>query len=627
MAVPAPTPTRSPLQQHQPGHRPPYTSYAAPSLQHTLDYPAATPLTFPPPRQLAPDPGTTRALELAEEERQKDLVTFRHGGRRRRVAIFAVGLTLYLAALSGVLDAAIWVMITLFATALGANELLTYLARRPQSYRKWFRYVVVLFDVALVSTLVFVFGRSSLLAIYFAAIIPYAFDQGKRLGRFTVACAAVGYAAAMWGYQQLHAGAIEVGAQSGASAGTLAIVLDVAILLLVSWLVVPIAARLVSRVRGTRDCIAEAEHGNLLVRAPARQSDELGFLERSFNRMLEEQGYIIATVQREADEVAALSEQLAFATQELNSAGLHFAETTRSLSSELEHQRQYTEAGAAETTGAHSAAEAMRERAEQMESSAHELLEAATSSRSAISRAAQTLVVIGADVRDTASTAARLADASARVGEFVTTISRIARQTNLLALNAAIEAARAGDHGKGFGVVAEQVRQLAEESALAAKDIAGTVGTIRENIASVTDAMTAGEREVTNVGEIAGHADSALSDILTGIEKVALVITESAAVSRGQASSLAALSTKIESIQTLATRAATRAGEATSAAEEQTGVIDGLAQASSQLSQSAGRLRSSISRFDVATLTTTQEQRLPPRLAIHQQPSRGTTAA
>src|SRR2546426_9008056 len=47
------------------------------------------------------------------------------------------------------------------------------------------------------------------------------------------------------------------------------------------------------------------------VRAAAEESDELGFLEKSFNRMLEEIGTTISTVQREADEVAAFSEQLA----------------------------------------------------------------------------------------------------------------------------------------------------------------------------------------------------------------------------------------------------------------------------------------------------------------------------
>jgi len=573
------------------------------------------------------DDTAARARELADEERQKDILSFRHGGRQRRVAILVVGLAIYLAILSDVLAAAFWACIALFITAIAANEALSFLAQRPQSYRAWYRYLFVAFDVALASALVFVFGRGSLLALYFVTIIPCSFGQGKALGRFAVLGSAAGYAVAMWGYLRLHPAALGAGTRGSAVLAPIA--LDVAILIAVSWLVVPVAARLLRRVRGTRDCIAEAEHGNLLVRAPARHTDELGFLERSFNRMLEEQGYIIATVQREADEVAALSEQLASATQQLSATGMHFAETTRSLSSELDDQRQYTEAGAVEASGAHGAAESIRERAEQLESSARELLEAATSSRSAISRAAQTLVVIGADVRDTASTAVRLGDASAKVGEFVTTISRIARQTNLLALNAAIEAARAGDHGKGFGVVAEQVRQLAEESALAAKDIAGTVGTIRENIASVTDAMTAGEREVTNVGEIATQADRALSDILEGIERVTLVISESVAVSREQASGLAELSEKIESIQTLAGNAAARAGEATSAAEEQTGVIDGLAEASLQMSESAGRLRASISRFDVAALTTTQEQRLPHRRPTRIPPrqSKVTTAA
>ena len=567
----------------------------------------------PPSFQSPPSPlrgpstgrGTpTRALEVADEERQKDLVTFQRGARRRRVTVLVVGLALYIAVLLGAVSAPFWLIVAGAALALSANETLTYFANQPRSYSRWFRYVFALFDVVLASVLVLAFGHGALIAVYFAVIIPCSFDHGQRLGRFTVGSAALGYALAAWGYQQFHPGPI------GDRGGVVDIAIGVGILLVVSWLIVPIATGLAARVRDTRDCIAEAEHGNLLVRAPARYCDELGFLERSFNRMLEELGGIIGTVQHEADEVAALSAQLASATQGLNSAGIQFTQTTRSLSSELEKQRGYTEAGTAETAGAHAAAEAIRDRAEQMETNARSLVQAAVSSQSAISRAAQTLVTIGTDVRDTAATAVTLGDASARVGEFVTTISRIARQTNLLALNAAIEAARAGDQGKGFGVVAEQVRQLAEESGLAAKEIAGTIGTLRENITNVVDAMTAGEREVRNVGDIAAEADTAVSAILTGIEQVAQLITESAGVSRTQAAGLAALSVKIESIQDLATTAAARAAEATGTAEEQTGAIDGLAQAARQLSQSAGRLRLSISRFDVASLSQTQEQRI-----------------
>src|SRR5256886_10252334 len=56
----------------------------------------------------------------------------------------------------------------------------------------------------------------------------------------------------------------------------------------------------------------------LAVRAAAQESDELGFLEKSFNKMIEEIGGTISTVQREADEVAAFAEELAASAEELH---------------------------------------------------------------------------------------------------------------------------------------------------------------------------------------------------------------------------------------------------------------------------------------------------------------------
>src|SRR5438552_16484717 len=67
-----------------------------------------------------------------------------------------------------------------------------------------------------------------------------------------------------------------------------------------------IPATLIQRIRHARSVMGEAEQGYLAVRAAAAEADELGFLEKSFNRMLEEIGTTISSVQREADEVAAL---------------------------------------------------------------------------------------------------------------------------------------------------------------------------------------------------------------------------------------------------------------------------------------------------------------------------------
>jgi methyl-accepting chemotaxis protein len=531
-----------------------------------------------------------RAHESADEQHLKDLITFRLGARRRRSAVICIGIALYAASLLGVIEPlSYWVTGALFFGSLALNELFLRATTRPGAYRPWHKHVLALVDIFLISTLVFITGYSALIAVYFIAFIPYAFDQGYAFARYTVIAAIIGYVLASWGFYHSHPMA----------GSTLRILTDTAIMASVAWLVVPIPTRLIGRVRKTRALLAEAEHGNLLVRAAARHSDELGFLEHSFNRMLDELGRIMAAVQREADEVAALAEQLASSSQQLNSGSIEFAQTAHTLSVEMEQQRSYTDAGAREAEAALTAAAGLRERTEDMEQGALALVNAAESSRAAMARAPTTLVAISSDVRKTATTVGTLADASEQVGEFVDTISRIARQTNLLALNAAIEAARAGEHGKGFAVVAEEVRKLAEESGGAAKRIAGTLGAVRENIAVAVDAMETGEREVRNVGDIAAEADLALQAILSGITNIAQVIGEAAGVSRQQADAMGSLTSKIASIQGVVTTAATHTSEASTAAAQQLESVDGLTQASQQLAQLADRLRLSVGQFTV----------------------------
>ena len=536
---------------------------------------------------------TGPAYEITpEEEREKDLTTFRLGARRRMWAIVLVGIALFVAvAMEAIPAVPRLIMISVAALAFASNFLLTALATRPKTYRPWNRYVFAALDAALISSLILIFGSHGLVALYFLAIIPYAFDRGERLGYFAAGASVVGFLAASWGHGILRP------EEASPTAWSL---ITAALLGLVAMQIVPIPAKLIRRIRRTRDCITEAEQGNMLARSDTRHNDELGLLEQSFNRMLEELGHIIGTVQREADEVAAFAEGVAAATQNLSRTGSDFAGAAASLTTRLEEQRGYTETGSRQTTEALTASERLRERAEDMESNAHSLVNAAEASRDAIGRASNTLVTIGRKVRDTATTVGTLANASEKVGEFVEAVSRIARQTNLLALNAAIEAARAGEQGKGFAVVAEEVRKLAEESARAAKEVTATIATVRESIATAVQSMTEGEQEVRNVGDIATEANAALSAMLAGIERIAEVIGEAAAVSRKQSSAMADLSGVIQNVQTVSVEAAVRAQDANRVAAQQTASLHELTDTSRQRAALADRLRQSISRFAVS---------------------------
>ena len=526
------------------------------------------------------------------EERAKDLVTFRLGGRRRYWATAVIGALLFVATQLGMTDVPGLVMLAMAAGVVVANWALVMLATAEATYRWWYRYVFAAFDASLISSLLLVFGGQGLAVVYFIAIVPYSFDRGRSLGYFTAACSALGFVAASWGWHAMHPG------QPFSWLWTIVVAV---LLLAVSAQVVPVPAKLIRRIRATRDSMQEVEQGNLLVRSDSRHSDELGFLQRGYNRMVEELGLIIGAVQREADEVASFATQLAAATEQLSAASSQMSAMAKDLSGELVTQRRYTAEGTHAATGAVTAARQLNERAGRMESDARALAQLAGSSRDAIGRAATTLVAIGGRVREAAATVGALGEASQRVGRFANSASRLARQTNLLALNAAIEAARAGEHGKGFAVVADEIRKLAVESARTAREIATTIAAVREQIDAAIESMEEGEREVRDVGVVAGEAQTALGALLDGVRRISEMIAETARVSRAQASAMAELAEVIRTVESVSVDAAARAEDASQVAEQQTASIEQLTRTSQELAELADRLKESISRFVTAT--------------------------
>ncbi len=534
---------------------------------------------------------------LFDEERAKDIATFRIAAKRRFWSTIFIAGVLIAGLKLGLADVSLPAVLAVFCTAIAANWGLEAIGASTRWYRKWFKYVFAVFDTVLISGVVYLFGSPALVLTYILAIVPYSFDRGPALGYLTTLSSAVGFLIASYAYAQ---------ARPADAAPWPQVLLAAVMLVVVAQQVIQMPSQLITRIRRTRERMAQVERGELQARADARHADELGFLEMSFNRMLDELTLLIDTMQREADELAAVATQVHGAASVMQRRAGNVASGASALSDELVHQRERARDGVLSSQEARRTADTTLQTAASTATDAHQVDRAATASREAIERAAQTLLRVGRDVNATAEQVRRLAPASEQVGEFVATVTRIARQTNLLALNAAIEASRAGDEGLGFAVVADEIRTLAVESAQAAKRIAATVQHVREDIDAAVRSMDTTADDVAGAGHIARDATQALSALMSGIGRIAYQSDEVAALAHTQAQLSAGVAEAFEALDTSAERAALGARTAADASIAQRASIEELSRSAAQLSQTAARMRAVALRHTSEFATTTR---------------------
>jgi len=529
----------------------------------------------------------------AEEQRLRDQVTFRQSLRRRWWMIGAGAAVLVLGRLVGYGGVSLVTIAALVGVATAAN-LVVAAVLRSSWYRWWQVYGLALLDMLLVSALVAVYGPGGLIVGFFLAVLPYVFDQGRAIGDFLVLAASLAYIGAAVLHQW-------IGGSLDASLWALppSVFLETFVFILVALSLKRIPGDLFHRIRLTRLIMAQAEHGQFGVRAPAAVRDELGLLESSFNHMLDEIGKTIGEVQREADEVAVFADVLAEAAERMLASSRTVASTAADLAHEMGTQRGRADAGHRDSTSAAAEAESLRARAQAVADDAQRLVATAERGRERVGRASETLLVIGEEVRSTARTVHELSGISDRIGSFAQGMARIARQTHLLALNAAIEAARAEEHGHGFAVVADQVRALAGEAARSAREVVELITEVRAGIDAAGRAMAAGEEKVRDVGAIAGEAQDALQDLHRGVAQVAAVIADTAAISRAEAERMATIAQNMSEMAAVSARSSSGADSAATAMAEQISAMGALNDASKQLAQLAERLRTSMARFSV----------------------------
>lgn len=302
-----------------------------------------------------------------------------------------------------------------------------------------------------------------------------------------------------------------------------------------------IASRL-RPIQSLLDGLESIGKGELSTKLTARQNsrNELDMLAIRINIMVENIRKMISKVVHSASEVSTYardvqvsSDQLAASAQDQSEAASEMVDAINNITTQINHiaenANHANDIAATASHASHEGRTVVQQAVAEMESIAHEL-----------HLSAENVLSLG--------------EKSTKISGIVNVIRDIADQTNLLALNAAIEAARAGEQGRGFAVVADEVRKLAERTSQSTQEIAGVISTITEETQSAAEGMQSVRTNMETGVNLAKQVEEKLININQHNDKTTQVASEIADATQTQRHAGESITTKIQTIQDMATQ-------------------------------------------------------------------------
>ena len=243
----------------------------------------------------------------------------------------------------------------------------------------------------------------------------------------------------------------------------------------------------------------------------------------------------VETIRAGSGEIAQASENLARRT-EANAASLE--ETAAAVTSM--NERLKATAGAAEETV----------------SEADKVIHVVGTGRSVAEQAVQAM--------------GRVSESAKGIDDVIEGLDKIAFQTRVLAMNAAVEAGRAGEAGRGFAVVADLVSALAMRA--------------EEEAKRAREQLTITQTEVGSAVDAVQSVDTALDDIVDGVQKVHGLLGRIAEDNRSQSHAITEVTTAVDSMDSATQQNAAMVEETSAAACSLATEVEGLG-------EQAGRFR------------------------------------
>ncbi len=327
------------------------------------------------------------------------------------------------------------------------------------------------------------------------------------------------------------------------------------------------------------------------------RADEIGIMAKAALTLQKNLRFLVEHIARSAEHIAASSEELTSTSQQAVVAANEVAGAVQDIATGAADQANDTEKGVSEIEllgnlieNDQNLMEELNDLTKEVEKLKNEGFEILDVLVHKTERTDKTSREIRNVILETNSSASKIDKASQM-------ILNIASQTNLLALNAAIEAARAGEAGRGFTVVADEIRKLAEQSnnftVEIIKDIEELTGKSAYAVKTMDEVSDNLKEQSVSVDSTSTKFDG-IAGAIGKLKKLINILNDSSKEMGIKKDEIVGI---IENLSAISEENAASTQEATASIEEQTASMSEIAHSSESLSDLAGEMQESVSKF------------------------------